>query len=341
LKGAKLKKGAIIFILAAGVILGGCVPGAKDRETLTVDFEKDKVLRYEFLSNRQTYVDWGPSKNPVPPKKRPAEYTEFMQLVIAYKPIEVNPYGLSVIEAKCESASVNRTKRGGKESSKTDALTSIAGKTFTFTVGPNGKIADYSQIEQLAREAGEKAFRPRSRAGTIKDPDMVRDFLATQWFLWDPISSIENPIKGVRVGQSWKSQVLLPVPMVMQIARNVTYTLAEIRQSEKGKIAVIKSTYSLADKVLKHWPLPYPDGVFQMSGPFGFFRDYKLLSLEGKGEELFNIDTGQTEGYEQKYELKMQANTPIGINVSPEIFIEQLMRMKLVEDKRAKGATAQ
>ena len=40
-----------------------------------------------------------------------------------------------------------------------------------------------------------------------------------------------------------------------------------------------------------------------MVGPFGFYRNYRVLSLQGQGEELFNIDAGRTERYEQQYEL--------------------------------------
>ena len=102
------------------------------------------------------------------------------------------------------------------------------------------------------------------------------------------------------------------------------YTLTEIRPSDKGKLAVIKSDYSLAKTISRDWPLPYPDGVFQMSGPFGFFRNYKLLELQGQGEELFNIDAGRIEEYDQKYNLKVEAGMPMGLNVTPQIYIEQI-----------------
>ncbi len=322
-------------------ILAGCNPAATGKELLTVDFQKDKVLRYEFMSHKNIYVDWEMVKNREFPKEkeRRAEYTEFLQMVVAYKPIEVNPYGLSVIEARCESISTNRTKQKGMKASKSDAITSVAGKTFTFTVGPNGKITDYSQLDNLVRQAGKESFRPRGKAGIVKEPDMIGDFIATQWFLWDSISSIANPAEGVEAGQSWKSQISLPVPMVMHVARDVRYSLSEINQTEKGRMASIKSTYSLPDKTTRQWALPYPDGTFQVSGPFGFFRNYKLLSLEGQGEELFNIDAGRTEENNQKWQLRVGASTPISRETTAEIFIEQILRMKLIEEQQTGGAS--
>ncbi len=327
-----------LFVVSAVVllsVLAGCNTASRNKELLTVDFQPGKVLRYEFVSSRGIHVDWGPlSKGQKPVKERAPEYTEFMQIVMAYKPVEINPYGPSVIEATCEKVFVNRTKQTGKVGSKTDAITTLEGKTFRFTVGPNGEIVDYTGLEKVLREAGEKSFRPRSNAGLIKEPDMLGDFIATQWFLWDAISSIKNPAKGVSVGQSWESQTSLPLPMLMKAARNVKYTLAEIRPSEAGNLAVIKSDYSLAKENWRDWILPYPDGVFQMSGPFGFFRNYKLLELQGQGEELFNIDAGRIEKYNQEYNLKAEAGMPMGLDVTAQIYIKQDIRMTLLEDNK-------
>ena len=143
---------------------------------------------------------------------------------MAYKPIKVDSYGLTTIEATCKSVKVSRSK-----GSRKDAVQSLAGRTFTVTVGPTGGIEDYSQLDSLLKEIGEKAFRPESDRGRIKEPDMIGDFVASQWFLWDSISSIERPAEGVEIGRSWNSQLSVPAPMVMRKARDVTYTLDEIR----------------------------------------------------------------------------------------------------------------
>ncbi len=68
------------------------------------------------------------------------------------------------------------------------------GKSFIFTVDSIGKIHDYSQLEELIKQAGEKTFSTEAGGNRIKQPDMIGDFIATQWFLWDSISSIPNRV---------------------------------------------------------------------------------------------------------------------------------------------------
>jgi hypothetical protein len=251
-----------------------------------------------------------------------------MDMVVAYTPVELKPYGLTTIKAKCESVKINRSK--GR---RRDAVESLAGKTFTFTIDPIGKIEDYSQLDSLIRETGNKAFRSDTSRGRIKDPDMISDFIASQWFLWDSVSSIEKFAEGISQGQTWKSKLSVPTPMVSRKARDVTYTLAEIRQTEKGRLAVIRSSYSPAESVPSGWPIPYV-GSFQMSSTFGFLRGYKMLSLEGNGEELFNIDAGRIEQYTQQLQTKWNAGLPFGLkgDVNPQITIKQKLTMQLLKD---------
>jgi hypothetical protein len=319
-----------IFLTA----LAGCGPkeGVKrplgaGREVLTVDFEPGGILRYKFVSSRDITIGWDAPKT----KRRPGpnasdKSSESLEVVMIYRPIEVDSYGLTKIEAKCESVKVSRTKGPRK-----DAVQSLAGKTFTLTVGPTGRIEDYSQLDKLLKEIGEKAFRTDAEGSRIKDPEMIGDFVASQWFLWDSISSIEKPSKGVKVGRSWKSKLSVPTPMVMREARDVTYTLDEIRPGEHGRLAVITSSYNAADSVPRGWPIPYW-GSFQMKGPFGFYRNYQVLSLEGRGEELFNIDAGRIERYDQQYELRMSASLMLPLpGANPKLTIKQKLTMELLE----------
>ena len=191
-------------------------------------------------------------------------------------------------------------------------------------------MEDSSQLNELIREIGEKAFRQGGSGGKIKNPDMIGDFVATQWFLWDAIASIEKPLEGVSVGRRWTSKLSVPTPMVSRLARDVTYTLEEIRQTEKGELAVIKSSYSLAKSVPSSWPIPYT-GSFRMSGTFGFLTRYKFLDLQGEGQELFNIDAGRTEQYNQQYQLNAEASVPFGMEAGAGIKIKQNLTMQLLE----------
>ena len=314
--------------------LAGCGPtdGVKsplgeDREVLTVDFKSDEILKYKFVSSKDITIGWdAPQTKRRPGSNASDKSSESMEFVMIYKPIEVDPYGLTILETKCESVKVSRTKGPRK-----DAVQSLAGKTFKFTVGPTGRIEDYSQLDKLLKEIGEKAFRTDADGGRLKEPEMIGDFVASQWFLWDSISSIERPSKGVEVGRNWKSKLSVPTPMVMREARDVTYTLDKIRPSEKGRLAVITSSYNAADSVPRSWPIPYW-GSFQMAGPFGFYRNYKVLSLQGRGEELFNIDAGRTERYDQQYELQLSASLLLPLpGAKPKITINQKLTMELLE----------
>jgi len=329
-----LKAVLTVFIALVLSILAGCNGAAGGKKLLTVDFQENQPLRYRFVSSRDVYVNWGEVKSGSKAgKSKVDKSSESMDMVVAYTPVKIEPYGLTTIKATCESVKIRRSSRKGRRATGKDAVESLSGKTFTFTVAPTGKIEDYSQLDKLIREIGKKAFRPDSKRGRIKDPDMISDFIATQWFLWDSVSSIEKAVEGICVGQAWKSILSVPNPMVIRRARDVTYTLDEIRPSEKGQLAVIHSSYSLAESVPRNWPNPYSSaGRFMVSGRFGFLRGYKVLDFQGWGEELFNIDAGRTEQYNQQYQMQLDASLPMGISGNIRITVEQNLTMQLLED---------
>lgn len=321
----KLKAALTVLTFAFLSVLTGCEAGG--RRLLTVDFQPGQTLRYKFMSSRDIEVDWSFAQDDAKKAKSKVDKShESMEMVVAYTPVEVGRYGLTTIKATCESVKVRRKQRRSTK----DAVESLSGKSFIITVSPTGKIEDYSQLDELIREIGKKAFRTGGREGRIKSPDMIGDFVATQWFLWDVIASIEKPLDGVSVGRSWTSKLSVPTPMVSRLARDVTYTLDEIRQSEKGQLAVIKSSYSLAKSAPKSWPIPYA-GRFRMSGTFGFLTRYKYLNLQGGGQELFNIDSGRTEQYNQQYQLNIEASAPFGLGAGPRIKIKQNLTMQLLD----------
>ena len=324
-------KTKLIILATLLSILSGCDGLAGKKEFLTVDFRQDQTLRYKFVSSRIVEVDWDPMKTTTKRGKETVrKFRESMEMNIDYTPVEVDPYGLTTIKAKCGPVEVKRKSSSKKRLSNDDPVTLLHKKTYTFTVDPAGKIQDYSQLDDLIKRIGARAFKPKSRRGRIKEPDMINDFVAAQWFLWDSISSIEKPTKGVSVGQSWNSKLSVPTPMVSRIARQVTYTLDEIQQTEKDRIAVIKSSYAPAKSVPKDWPIPY-SGQFRMSGTFGFMKNFVILELEGQGEELFNIDQGRIEKYNQNYKIVMDASLLMPLGTSPRITIKQNLSMQLIK----------
>ncbi|MHC4062072.1 MAG: DUF6263 family protein [Planctomycetota bacterium] len=332
-----MKTGLKILMAAALGFLAGCngtvdgiKPLGKGKELLTVDFQEGRTLRYRFVSRREITLNWGAVEGGARRGKDTIDKSsESMDMVVAYTPVKVDPYGLTTIKATCKSVNVKRSPQKGRRGAK-DAVRNLAGRTFTFTVRPTGQIEDRSELDKLIKEVGKKAFRADTRRGRIKEPDMIGDFIASQWFLWDSISSIENPIEGVAVGESWKSKLSVPSPMLMREAREVTYTLDEVRATERGKVAVIKSSYSHAESRPTTWPIPYA-GSFMMSGRFGLLSRYKILDFKGTGEELFNMETGQTERYNQKYKMRVAASLIFPIpDANPQITVQQELTMRLV-----------
>ncbi len=321
-----------VFAVVALSLLAGCDGGGAKKDLLTVDFKEGQSLRYKFVSSRKIEVDWGSMKGKSGSSRREVnKSSESIEMIISYEPVKVERYGLTTIKAKCEKVKIKRRSKSHRSGSRKDAAKNFEGKSFTFTVGPTGKIEDYSQIAKLVRNVGKKAFRPNKKQGRIKEPDMIEDFIATQWFLWDSVSSIDKATEGVEIGQTWQSQLSVPNSMVLRKARDVTYRLDEIRQSEKGRLAVIHSDYSLAESMRRKWVWPYT-GRFQMSGTFGFFRNYKFLGLQGEGEELFNMDTGRTEQYKQQYRIDIECVLPLSLGARPKITIKQSLTMQLLDD---------
>jgi hypothetical protein len=336
-----LRAGCAVVIAVLG-LLGGCgTPGdtsgkmtarakteAGKPVLFTVDFEPGQTVRYKFVSSRKIALDWDPRA--ASSVNRVQEQLEQLEMVVAYTPAEVDPYGISTIRAACESVKAMRAGGVGRRVSGADAVETAQGKSFAIKVDPRGKIIDYSELRSLVQEMGKNAFRDGSGSRRIKEPDMIGDFVASQWFLWDAVSSVEQPVGGVSPGQTWSSQLFVPTPMVMRQARDVAYRLEEVRRTESGRLAVIKSTYTLAGKAPANWPVPY-SGRFQMSGTFGFLSGYLPSGLAGEGQELFNVDAGRVENYQQTYTVEMDASLPpMGIQANPHIRIEQTLTMELV-----------
>jgi hypothetical protein len=321
-----------IYLVLCGVLLSitGCVePAQKSKRVfLNIDFKQGQTLRYRFRTQRMILTDWSPGEQQDTKSKKKS--TESVDMVVAYEPIEVDPYGLTKIKATFESISARKT--GGRDRQK-DAVETLRGKSYSFTVGPDGKIHDRSELVTLLKAASKAAFR---QGGATKDPDLLDDVLVSQWYLWDSLSSIEKPTAGLKVGQTWKSHILIPTSMVLRIDRDVTYQLAEVRQSEQGEIAVIKSTYAISE-AKSEAPFPY-EGSFRLSGTFGFFRamfkGLSITSLEGGGEELFNIDAGRIDSVQQNYKFTLKPNAAPLPGANPIIDVDQKITMKLIPSSR-------
>jgi len=301
----------------------------KGRLLMSIDFEPNVPLKYKFVSERKVSLDLDPSGKYSKGGKASGsaqQISEKLEMEIVYKPVEVNPYGYSIIEAQCTNATASRSSSTGRAQTKKDAVEYLAGKTFTLKITPTGKIADYSSLKTVIEELGKKAF-PDSQRARIKDPDMIMDFIAVQWNLWDAVATVKKPLKGVKIGEKWSSRLVAPMPFVSKVGRDVVYKLNDFNDAS----AEIVSSYKLSS-VLPDVPMPY-SGSFQMRGTFGFLTGYQVLSIEGTGSQIYDNAKGRIKSDVQQYQSKVKASI-MGLgsdNLEPNIIVNQTTTITLIE----------
>jgi hypothetical protein len=289
-----------------------------------VRFTQGETLRYLFKSHRSVQVEWDAKALAEGDLTAAHTMTETLTLRMAFKSVEVTDQE-TVLQATCKSAMVRRSSLTGRRPVGRDAVEHMAGRSFTLVLDAKGRVTDANELDALLKEMGTQAFR-QTRGQRIKDPEMISDVIASQWFLWDAVTSVDP--NGVKPGDTWQSRLSVPTPMVMRKARDVTYTLADVNDT----VATIDMACTLSpDKAPRSWPIPYA-GTFQASGTFGFLRGFKVLSLEGRGSEQFDLAQGRSLGYEQTYHMELQGMIPFSMRVMPRVLIDQTLSMTL-EDK--------
>jgi hypothetical protein len=342
--------------IACGMVLlsGGCsetankgiTGGDKNTVALSVAFPDGATLRYRIVSKRDIVLDLDPSgKMSKSGSGARQDMNEEAQFILAYKAIGPAGRGGSLVEVTCQSANVKRLRLSGG-SSPDDALTALAGKSFKIKVSATGQIFDTAELEKVIRDLGEAAFGNRSdryEGRKIKNPDMIADFIAAQWYMWDQEQCIAQPVNGVAVGEKWRSKRIIfsPMPFVSRTGRNAQYELTEIKDVNGVQTAVIKAAYTLADGPSMDWPMPYA-GNFSQRGSFGFFQGYKVLELTGDGTQVFDVSAGKILKEQQVYNTKISAMIPFGglgkdgEKPEPNITVKQTITIELLPAETAK-----
>ncbi|MHC4835102.1 MAG: hypothetical protein ACYTCN_03990 [Planctomycetota bacterium] len=320
-----------LVILVCVLSLTGCQQTLEPDNWLLISFEKDVPVTYRMVSERTTEIDLTTSD---PRKKsRPQTTVEKLELVMVYTPVEVDPFGLTVLNAACQSAKVTRSDFSGKRNAS-DAMESLAGKSFVLQLTPTGKIADSSDLERIASELGQQSFSKGKTNTRIKDPDMINDFLAMQQYLWGAGSAISNQL-DLAVGDTWqaKQPIPWPVPRYPPPTRTTTYTLNDITTAEdQSRRAALTSTYTLSEEPLEEYIQPYERGKFQMRGLFGFLRNFQFKHIEGTGTQIFNLGNGLVESDQQQYRLDVTAGfmLPLGDSL-PVLTVHQKTRIEQIQ----------
>lgn len=311
-----------------GSRLGG---GSPTGELLVVNFEEHQPLRYRMISERRTLIDLTSGSSSQ--RQQAQTMSERLELVMVYTPVEVDRFGLTTLRATCESATVTRTSFSGRQAAR-DAVESLPEMPFTLTLTPTGQIHDLSDFRRVIRQLGDKAFvDAHATAGRVKAADMISDFMAMQWCVWDSIASVENPSRGLEVGARWQVRQLVPWPAPVSVppVRLTTFSLDRIDTEDGQQKAYIRSTYALSDQRLSDVPQAY-EGTFQMQSLFGFLRRYRFESIDGEGTQIFNIDTGVLERDDQRYTLHVGADfaMPLG-DSKPTLKVDQTLSIELLQ----------
>ncbi len=334
----------LFFVLTLAVILfsTGCQESAKqadwskadssrDGELFVVGVEQDQVIKYKLTSQREATLDL---KGEDSGKNKPQTMTEKLEVVMAYKVIEADPYGMTTFEATCEKADVTRSNFTGR-SAGADSAEKLRGKKFRITITPSGRVTERDELVQLVEEVGAATLTNKGKQGRIKDQDMIWDFVALQWSLWESISTVPNPVQGVKPGQTWQTMQMVPLPMPFPIAMKAEYTFADIMQTEGERKALFKSIYYFGNDPTDTSELNLPEpfkGKFRMRGMFGFLTGYKFDRLEGQGKVIYNLDTSMLEKEIKEYDIDITAAfmLPLGDSV-PVIDMKQKMVIEMME----------
>lgn len=312
-----------VTVKPLGIILAMIACGAGCRTPLALQFKEGEILRYRFVSDRDIAVHWELAKKD---SGGTTHTRERMDLVMAYEVTAVEPNGCSRLRATCESIDVRRTRVDGQVDNQPDAVEGLAGRSFDVVVNREGRYLEHASLEALIKQIAETAFRQDPKQGRVKAPEMIWDFITTQWFLWETLASAEG--KELEPGATWSSRLAIPTPWVSRKARDVTYTVDRIEPGPQGKVAAVISSHNLSpEKAPRTWPIPYA-GRFRQSGTFGFLMGHKIYSLSGTGEDRIHLTTGQSEGYRHEYRLESQAFMPLNMSGSTKITIEQIVSME-------------
>lgn len=328
---------AILSACALIIPYCGCEPARDQSALLLLDATQNQTVSYHMVSERSVTVDFDPSgKASKGRKSKPQDMTEKLDInaTFAFKGTDENGY--IILDITYDSVNATRTTLSGRSKGANDPVEKARGKTVRFKLTPGGRIVDDSDFRKLLTDLGDSAFSGTRGGNRIKDPDMIMDLTALQWFMWDALASLDQTIAKAKTGKTWDS--LLPVPMQVPLnaGRDTTYKLTEITVDQQGSPAnaIISSTYELKKK-RPDMPMPYTGG-YQMRGLFGFLRGYKAISLDGQGTQVIDLQRGLITKIDQQYQAGLEAAMlfPLGAGDAepePNMIINQKLSISLME----------
>lgn len=157
---------------------------------------------------------------------------------------------------------------GNQEMGK--ALLPLTKAVIKMKIGPDGKVKDVSGLSDMwdKMESIPEANRAQMKA-SLGD-DMIRGMMNQQTAML--------PSKPIAVGESWKADQEMAVPMLGKMKPDMTFTLKEVKDTPAGKVATI----STAGKI---------DAADQKVEMGGATMSFKKMNMEIKGESSVNVDS--------------------------------------------------
>ena len=316
------------------MVLAGCEEAYKaPKQVMMLSFELNKPLKYRFVSSREVSLSLSDQR-----EKAPKKMSERLEMTIVYTPIDVDAYGDYTIKAVCESSHVTRSSFSSSRASGKDVMDSLQGMEWQFKVNALGQIRDYSGLTAVVEQLGKKTIKIQAKRN-VKDQDMIWDFVNSQWFIWDPVSSQANAGIDIVPGSSWTSTQIIPFARLVPAERRITYTdLGSQDGADKigigGDIEMLPMQFNEDKKpmpTVDNLPKPY-QVKFQMRGMFGFLIRYKVLSLEGSSTAVYDSERALLLSNKQEYDMNMTASfmLPLGNSV-PQLAVHQSITTELIE----------
>ena len=189
--------------------------------------------------------------------------------------------------------------------------------TISFTVGPDGEISNVSGMDKMWEKMAGAAPGGAAAAmmGSMKEQfgDKMLEQIAgpAKMFL---------PDKAVAKGESWTVEQDLPLPMIGQAKMQQECRLADVTETAKGKMAIIK----FSGKMKSDEPAaPTTMGAVQMK--------FNSMDIQQSGTMKMDLKLGMVtdSDMDQTADMAMEMTPPEGQGMPMKMSISQKGKMKM------------
>ena len=158
---------------------------------------------------------------------------------------------------------------GTGSGSPLDAVTAMAGTSYSVVLGPRGTLVGMSGVEEMREAVQSRIPDPSTRF--LLDQMLSEEALRSQWAQ----GGYELPTEPVSVGSTWENTFVTPLPTIGSLSA----ATSSVVESMDGDVVVIGSagTMSVADAAPAPSPVPMSLGDATMSGTTRFDAGRGLL----------------------------------------------------------------